>query len=110
MEICDGPGLADSKKSLFHAARATGEASSCRRDLPQLRLACLVPERRFNDTSLRPYCLARHTGMRYHDRREAAWRSPDQIAENVTFVDDLGADSLDTVEIVLKLEEEFDRP
>jgi acyl carrier protein len=31
-----------------------------------------------------------------------------QITENASFVDDLGADSLDTVELVMALEEEFD--
>ena len=32
----------------------------------------------------------------------------DQITEDASFVDDLGADSLDTVELVMALEEEFD--
>ena len=32
----------------------------------------------------------------------------DEITENSTFVDDLGADSLDVVEIVMRLEEEFE--
>jgi acyl carrier protein len=32
----------------------------------------------------------------------------DQVTEDAAFVDDLGADSLDTVELVMKLEEEFD--
>ncbi|MBT7543025.1 MAG: acyl carrier protein [Gammaproteobacteria bacterium] len=32
----------------------------------------------------------------------------DKITENASFVDDLGADSLDTVELVMALEEEFD--
>ncbi len=31
-----------------------------------------------------------------------------QITENASFVDDLGADSLDTVELVMAFEEEFD--
>lgn len=31
-----------------------------------------------------------------------------QITPNAKFVDDLGADSLDTVELVMALEEEFD--
>ncbi len=31
----------------------------------------------------------------------------DQIIENASFIDDLGADSLDTVELVMALEEEF---
>jgi len=30
-----------------------------------------------------------------------------QVTENARFVDDLGADSLDTVELVMALEEEF---
>jgi len=32
----------------------------------------------------------------------------DQIKNDDSFVDDLGADSLDTVELVMALEEEFD--
>ena len=32
----------------------------------------------------------------------------DQVTANASFVDDLGADSLDTVELVMALEEEFD--
>jgi acyl carrier protein len=31
----------------------------------------------------------------------------DHVAENASFVNDLGADSLDTVELVMALEEEF---
>ncbi len=31
----------------------------------------------------------------------------DEITENASFVDDLGADSLDTVELVMAFEEEF---
>ena len=34
--------------------------------------------------------------------------SEDQITMDASFVDDLGADSLDTVELVMALEEEFD--
>ena len=34
--------------------------------------------------------------------------SKDQIARETSFVNDLGADSLDTVELVMELEEEFD--
>lgn len=32
----------------------------------------------------------------------------DQVTYNASFTDDLGADSLDTVELVMALEEEFD--
>jgi acyl carrier protein len=32
---------------------------------------------------------------------------PDQVTLEASFVDDLGADSLDTVELVMALEEEF---
>ena len=32
----------------------------------------------------------------------------DQVTEDASFVDDLGADSLDQVELVMALEEEFD--
>ncbi|NOZ10589.1 MAG: acyl carrier protein [Gammaproteobacteria bacterium] len=34
--------------------------------------------------------------------------SADQVTAEASFVDDLGADSLDTVELVMALEEEFD--
>ena len=34
--------------------------------------------------------------------------SDDQVTSNASFVDDLGADSLDTVELVMALEEEFE--
>ena len=32
---------------------------------------------------------------------------PEDVTDSATFVDDLGADSLDTVELVMALEEEF---
>ena len=32
---------------------------------------------------------------------------PEEVVDNASFVDDLGADSLDTVELVMALEEEF---
>ncbi|HET7314068.1 acyl carrier protein [Salinisphaera sp.] len=34
--------------------------------------------------------------------------SEDQVTSEASFVDDLGADSLDTVELVMALEEEFE--
>ncbi len=34
--------------------------------------------------------------------------SVDEISNDSSFIDDLGADSLDTVELVMSLEEEFD--
>lgn len=34
--------------------------------------------------------------------------SEDQVVNGASFVDDLGADSLDTVELVMALEEEFE--
>ena len=34
--------------------------------------------------------------------------SDDEVSEDASFVDDLGADSLDTVELVMALEEEFE--
>jgi acyl carrier protein len=34
--------------------------------------------------------------------------SDDEVKVDASFVDDLGADSLDTVELVMALEEEFD--
>lgn len=32
---------------------------------------------------------------------------PEEISENTSFVDDLGADSLDVVELTIEMEEEF---
>lgn len=32
----------------------------------------------------------------------------DEVTSNASFIDDLGADSLDTVELVMALEEEFE--
>jgi len=32
---------------------------------------------------------------------------PDRVVENASFVDDLGADSIDSVELVMAFEEEF---
>ena len=34
--------------------------------------------------------------------------NPEEVTKEASFVDDLGADSLDTVELVMALEEEFD--
>ena len=34
--------------------------------------------------------------------------APEQVTATASFIDDLGADSLDTVELVMALEEEFD--
>jgi acyl carrier protein len=33
---------------------------------------------------------------------------PEKVTESASFIDDLGADSLDTVELVMALEEEFE--
>lgn len=33
---------------------------------------------------------------------------PDKVTENASFIDDLGADSLDIVELIMTFEEEFD--
>lgn len=34
--------------------------------------------------------------------------SPEQVTPEASFIDDLGADSLDTVELIMALEEEFE--
>ena len=34
---------------------------------------------------------------------------PEEVTEDASFINDLGADSLDTVELVMALEEEFDQ-
>ena len=39
---------------------------------------------------------------------EQLGKSDEQVNNDSSFVDDLGADSLDTVELVMALEEEFD--
>jgi acyl carrier protein len=41
------------------------------------------------------------------DRRGASGGRAGQGTENASFIDDLGADSLDTVELVMAFEEEF---
>jgi acyl carrier protein len=33
--------------------------------------------------------------------------SPDEVSKEASFIDDLGADSLDTVELIMAFEEEF---
>jgi acyl carrier protein len=40
--------------------------------------------------------IAKHLGV-----------DPDKVTEDADFVDDLGADSLDTVELLMKFEDEF---
>ncbi len=39
--------------------------------------------------------------------REQLGVGEDKVVENASFIDDLGADSLDTVELVMAFEEEF---
>ena len=39
---------------------------------------------------------------------EQMGQSKDKVSETTSFITDLGADSLDTVELVMELEEEFD--
>ena len=48
------------------------------------------------------YCRARQK-----DRRGASERGRGQGDRDASFIDDLGADSLDTVELVMAFEEEF---
>ena len=38
---------------------------------------------------------------------EYLWVDDSKLTENASFIDDLGADSLDTVELVMAFEEEF---
>jgi acyl carrier protein len=77
--------------------------------------------------------LAREARIYYNPRASANWNPPrgyahmssiedrvkkivveqlgvkeDEVTPNASFVDDLGADSLDTVELVMALEEEFE--
>jgi acyl carrier protein len=39
---------------------------------------------------------------------EQMGQSKEKVNENTSFINDLGADSLDTVELVMELEDEFD--
>ena len=39
---------------------------------------------------------------------EQMGQSEDKVTEETSFINDLGADSLDTVELVMELEDEFD--
>lgn len=39
---------------------------------------------------------------------EQMGQSKEKVTENTSFITDLGADSLDTVELVMELEDEFD--
>ncbi|MFV1959565.1 MAG: acyl carrier protein [Planctomycetota bacterium] len=39
---------------------------------------------------------------------EQMGQSKDKVTEETSFINDLGADSLDTVELVMELEDEFD--
>jgi acyl carrier protein len=39
---------------------------------------------------------------------EQMGQSKDKVSEGTSFINDLGADSLDTVELVMELEDEFD--
>ena len=40
--------------------------------------------------------------------KEQLGKDDSELKENTSFIDDLGADSLDTVELVMAFEEEFD--
>ena len=42
------------------------------------------------------------------ERRKTRYDSADEITMDSSFVDDLGADSVDLVELVMAMEEEFD--
>ena len=56
--------------------------------------------------------LAKTLGELFEDVRDVVVEqlnvSPDEVKEESKFVEDLGADSLDVVELVMALEEEFD--
>ena len=49
----------------------------------------------------------RGLGASKEDRCGASWRRESKVTDNASFIDDLGADSLDTVELVMAFEEEF---
>jgi len=77
----------------------------------RLRLASLLIRRHRNRTT----SIARNiTPMSTIEERvkkivvEQLGVKEDEVTPNASFVDDLGADSLDTVELVMALEEEFE--
>jgi acyl carrier protein len=45
---------------------------------------------------------------KHASNRQKSKRDESQVTGEASFMDDLGADSLDTVELVMALEEEFD--
>ena len=59
---------------------------------------------RFLLTGLRSSELVGGVG---HERVEQLGVEPDEVAIDSTFIDDLGADSLDIVELIMAFEEEF---
>ena len=52
--------------------------------------------------------VQRHRGQSQEDHRRPVGRQRGEVTNEASFIDDLGADSLDTVELVMALEEEFD--
>ncbi len=64
--------------------------------------------------SVKKFCKEEATYMSSIEERvkkiivEQLGVSEDEVSEEASFVDDLGADSLDTVELVMALEEEFE--
>jgi len=61
------------------------------------------------------FTLARKGGERMVDKEkfkeiivDRLGVDPNEVTEEASFIDDLGADSLDTVELVMAFEEEFD--
>jgi len=65
-----------------------------------------------------PNCRKRNLGEAFKSMSDTAERvkkivvehlnvDPDKVTDNASFIEDLGADSLDTVELVMAFEEEF---
>lgn len=70
------------------------------------------------ETSGLPRCISEKGELRLMEEKEAFDRvkkvavaqlsvNPDEVTQEASFTKDLGADSLDTVELVMALEEEF---
>ena len=51
--------------------------------------------------------LSSRIGQRWIFRSNSGWLGGDKVTDEASFIDDLGADSLDIVELVMAFEEEF---
>jgi len=89
-----GPGqLLDTAKYFIILPDGIGHGKSSK---PSDGLHAKFPQYDYDDMVAAQHALLEHLGV-----------EPDKVTENASFIDDLGADSLDTVELVMAFEEEF---